>query len=107
MNGNKPLPLPLDIFDDEWVNLFKRKLNVVENDTSSRPAKKSKSGFGKKKKWIQETTKSFEKKGTKGAFTKWCKSKGFSGVSNECIKLGKQSKSLRTRRRAVFAENVK
>ena len=97
MNGNKPLPLPLDIFDDEWINLFKRKLNVVE--TESRPAKKSKSGFGKKKKWIQETTK--------GAFTKWCKSKGFSGVTDKCIKLGKQSKSLRTRRRAVFAENVR
>jgi hypothetical protein len=66
--------------------------------------------FGKKrssKRWIQSVTKSFEKKGTKGAFTRWCKSKGFSSVSLSCIDLGKKSKSLRTRRRAVFAQNIR
>jgi hypothetical protein len=66
-------------------------------------------GFGKKKpkRWIQKVTKTFEKKGTKGAFTRWCRSKGFSSVSLSCIKLGKKSKSLRTRRRAIFAENIR
>jgi hypothetical protein len=64
--------------------------------------------FGKKKKrWIQSVTKTFEKKGTKGAFTKWCRSKGYPGVTMACIKRGKSSKSLRTRRRAIFAENIR
>jgi hypothetical protein len=62
--------------------------------------------FGKKK-WIQKVTKTFEKKGTKGAFTKWCKSKGFKGVSMSCISLAKKSKSLKTRRRAIFAQNIR
>ena len=64
--------------------------------------------FGKKKnRWIQSVTKTFAKKGTKGAFTRWCKRKGFNGVTDRCIKLGKRDRSLRTRRRAVFAENIR
>jgi len=62
--------------------------------------------FGKKK-FIQEAVKSFERKGTKGAFTRWCKSQGYPKVTEACIKRGKKSKSLRTRRRAIFAQNIR
>ena len=68
--------------------------------------KKKVCSFGKKK-WIQSVTKTFAKKGTKGAFTRWCKRKGFKGVTDRCIKLGKKDRSLRTRRRAIFAENIR
>ena len=63
--------------------------------------------FGNKNKWIQSATKSFEKKGTVGAFTKWCKQHGYSKVSQMCINEGKKSSSLKTRRRAIFAENIR
>jgi hypothetical protein len=69
---------------------------------------KSHSDFGKKrnKRWIQDVTKTFAKKGTKGAFTRWCQKHGYPKVTKSCISLGKKSKSLRTRRRAVFAQNI-
>jgi hypothetical protein len=73
------------------LKLFKKKINA----------------FGKKKRWIQKVTKTFAKKGTKGAFTRWCKRKGYKGVTAGCIKRGKKDRSLRTRRRAIFAENVR
>ena len=68
---------------------------------------KSNYRFGKKNKFIQKAVKSFEKKGTKGAFTRWCKSKGYPKVTTACIKAGKRSKSKLTRKRAVFAENIR
>lgn len=43
----------------------------------------------------------------KGAFTKYCKSKGYSGVTTECISQGKKSKNKRTRKQAVLAENFR
>jgi hypothetical protein len=73
------------------MKLFKKKVNA----------------FGKKKRWIQSVTKTFAKKGTKGAFTRWCKRKGYKGVTAGCIKRGKRDRSLRTRRRAIFAENIR
>ena len=60
--------------------------------------------FGKKK-FIQEI--SFEKKGTKGSFTRWCKSKGYPKVTTACIKRGKHSLSLKIRRKAIFAQNTR
>ena len=63
--------------------------------------------FGKKKRFIQKAVDSFEKKGTKGSFTRWCKKNGFPKVTTGCINLGKRSTNLRTRRRAIFAQNVK
>ena len=62
--------------------------------------------FGKKK-FIKEAFKSFERKGTRGSFTRWCKSKGYPKVTTACIKAGKKSKSKVTRKRAVFAENIR
>jgi hypothetical protein len=61
--------------------------------------------FGKK--FIQQAFKKFKAKGTAGSFTRWCKASGFDGVTNDCIKAGKKSKSLKTRRRAIFAQNIR
>ena len=63
--------------------------------------------FGKKKRFIQEAFRSFEKKGTKGSFTRWCKSHGYPKVTTACINRGKKSKSLKIRRRAIFAQNIR
>jgi hypothetical protein len=64
--------------------------------------------FGKKKSnFIQKANEASRKKGTVGSFTRWCKNKGFPKVTTGCINLGKKSKSLRTRRRAVFAQNIR
>lgn len=40
------------------------------------------------KKWMQKATKSMERRGTKGSFTQWCKSHGYGGVTDACIKAG-------------------
>ena len=40
-----------------------------------------------------------------GSFTKYCKSKGYKGVSCACIKEGLKSKNPLTRKRANFARN--
>lgn len=57
--------------------------------------------MARKKKWIQEAIKK------PGAFTEWCKRQGFSGVTKECIEMGKRSSNPTTRRRAVLAETLK
>ena len=43
----------------------------------------------------------------KGAFTQFCKRKGFKGVTKQCIQIGKKSKNPLTRKRATFAETLK
>ena len=43
----------------------------------------------------------------KGKFTAWCKSKGYGGVTNQCISKGKNSKSSTIRKRATFAGNAR
>ena len=43
----------------------------------------------------------------KGAFTEWCKRKGFQGVTLECIMLGLKSKNATIRKRAQFALNAR
>ena len=40
-----------------------------------------------------------------GTFTKYCKSKGYNGVTKECIKEGCKSKNKTTKKRACFAKN--
>ena len=54
----------------------------------------------KNKKWIPKDLK-------KGAFTKYCKSKGYSKVTNECIEEGKKSKNPKVRKRANLAKTFR
>jgi hypothetical protein len=55
----------------------------------------------KDNKWMQSAVKK------RGAFTEWCKRKGYKGVTSECIREGKKSKDSTTRKRAVLAETFK
>lgn len=55
-------------------------------------------------KWMQKARKSMKRRGTVGAFTRYCKSKGFKGVTAECIRMGLKSKSATIRKRAAFAK---
>ena len=41
----------------------------------------------------------------KGTFTKYCKNKGYKGVTSKCIAEGKKSKSKAIRKKATFAQN--
>ena len=72
----------------------------------------SASGFGKKRKvnFIKAAVKKMRKKGTIGSFKKWCQRHGLLNsqkkVTKKCINAGKKSKSLKIRRRAVFAQNI-
>ena len=43
----------------------------------------------------------------KGAFTRWCKQQGYSGVTQECINKGLHSKNPTIRRRANLARTFK
>ncbi len=53
------------------------------------------------KKWMQRAVKK------PGAFTEWCKRRGYSGVTAQCIAEGKRSKNPTTRKRAVLAETFR
>lgn len=55
------------------------------------------------KKWMQKVTASMKKKGTEGAFTKYCGGK----VTQACIERGKKSPNPTIRRRAVLAETFR
>jgi len=61
--------------------------------------------------WLQEAKERMERKGTVGAFTAYCKRKGYKGVTQACINEAKEEarKTGNTTllRRAIFAENVK
>jgi hypothetical protein len=61
----------------------------------------------KPKKWIQAASARMKKKGTVGSFTKWCKRRGFGGVTDACIAAGKKAKSAAIRKKANFAANVR
>ncbi len=66
--------------------------------------KKRKSASKKKqtkKKWIQGMDLK------EGAFTEYCKKKGYKKVTKKCIEEGKRSKNPKTRKRAVLAETFK
>ncbi len=43
----------------------------------------------------------------KGRFTSYCKSKGYSKVTQKCINKGKKSKSTKIRKEANFADVAK
>ncbi len=43
----------------------------------------------------------------KGSFTKYCKRKGYKGVTSKCIKEGKNSPSKAIRKKATFAKNAR
>lgn len=58
-------------------------------------------------KWMQSARARMEAKGTVGAFTKYCKRKGYKGVTNKCIEEGLRSPNPRTRKRANFARNAR
>jgi hypothetical protein len=55
------------------------------------------------KKWIQKANKKMERKGTVGAFTKWCGGK----VTQACIQKGLNSDDDTIRRRAQFAKAMR
>ena len=57
----------------------------------------------KKSDWIGTAGKSFVKKGTVGAFTKYCGGK----VTDACIAKGLASPNETIRKRAQFAKNVR
>lgn len=61
----------------------------------------------KKDKWLQEARERMEKKGTVGAFTAYCKRKGYRGVTQACIEEAKKSGNPTLKKRAIFAENVR
>lgn len=52
-------------------------------------------------KWMQSAVKK------RGAFTEWCKRKGYKGVTSECIREGKKSKDPVVRKRATLAETFR
>jgi hypothetical protein len=64
----------------------------------------------KKKSFIQKANLISQKKGTVGAFRRWCKSKKLASpegkVTMKCIKAGQKAKSLTIRRRANYAKNI-
>ena len=43
----------------------------------------------------------------KGKFTKYCKRKGYKGVTSECIAEGKKSKLASVVKMATFAQNAR
>ncbi len=43
----------------------------------------------------------------KGKFTKYCKTKGYKGVTKACIQEGKKSPNPKIRKEATFAENAR
>jgi hypothetical protein len=55
------------------------------------------------KKWIQGAVH----KNKKGTFTKHCKAKGYSGVTDQCIKNSLKSKNKKTQARAKFANAMR
>jgi hypothetical protein len=63
------------------------------------------SRFGKK--FIKKAFKTFEKKGTKGSFTRWCRRNGYPKATTACINRAKKSKNLTIRRKAIFAQNIR
>lgn len=58
---------------------------------------------------LQEEKKKFIQKAIKkpGSFTNWCKSKGFDGVTNECIELGLKSDNKTIQARAKLARALR
>jgi len=63
-----------------------------------------------KKKFIQQANRRSKLNGTIGSFNRWCRSQGLAKngkVTMKCINRARHSKSLKLRRRANFAKNIK
>lgn len=62
------------------------------------------------KKFLQKVAADMKDKGTKGAFTAWCKSHGFPGVTPACIAMAKdvarKTGNTQLARRANFANTA-
>jgi len=104
-NNLGPTNSNLDTF---YKNGTANHLNLRDSamDCLSGNYSRSLTSFGKKQ-FIQQAVKTMKRKGTTGSFTRWCKRHGFPKVTTGCIKMGKRNKSLKIRRRAVFAQNIR
>lgn len=85
--------------------------NSLNYDNSTKKCESANYGmvvtrFGKKSNFIQKANEMSRKKGTVGSFTRWCKRNGYSKVTKSCINKGKKNKSLKIRRRAIFAQHI-
>ncbi|RLE44517.1 hypothetical protein DRJ16_02150 [Candidatus Woesearchaeota archaeon] len=59
------------------------------------------------KKWLQKARERMERKGTVGAFTRYCRRLGYKGVTAECIAKALKSPNPTIRKRAAFAKAVR
>jgi bisphosphoglycerate-dependent phosphoglycerate mutase len=79
---------------------LKREIRRRKNSFGKRSKKKSTIGIAK-------AFKHFKKTGTAGSFKRWCKRNGYPGVNLKCINKAKKNKSLKIRRKAIFAQNIR
>jgi hypothetical protein len=75
--------------------------DIQELTESLKGKRKKKENDEKEKKWIQGAIQK------EGAFTNYCKRKGFTGVTDECIRMGLQSKDKTIQRRANLAKTLR
>jgi len=56
--------------------------------------------------WMQKVRKRMEKKGTVGAFTRWCKQHGHKGATMACVRealrIGRKTKNTRLIKMAIL-----
>lgn len=57
--------------------------------------------MARKKRWMQKAVR------RKGAFRRWCVSRGYKGVTKSCIAEGLRSKNTRVKRMAVLARTFR
>jgi hypothetical protein len=66
------------------------------------------SRFGKKRvNFIQRANAASKRKGTVGSFNRWCRRHGYPKVTTACINKAKKNKSLKIRRKGIFAQNIR
>ena len=80
--------------------MARRKQTSRRKQSTSSNKKKS------NKKWMQKAAKRMERKGTEGSFTRWCKKKGYGGVTSACIKAGLNAGG-KIAKKANFAKNAR
>ena len=94
---------------NRWIKLAKQCKKLKISLKVGKKKKSFKRLTKECKQFIQRAKKLFKKKGTIGAFKRWCKSKGLltnGKVKKKCITKGKKSSSKVIRKRAIFAQNV-
>lgn len=57
-----------------------------------------------KEKWTQGVKEKIEERGTAGSFREWCRRRGFSKVTAECIADGLKSLNVAIRKKAGLAK---